>query len=193
MNKNEMRRQISSRLDALTEDSTRKMSRDACMHLVDSDAYKTASVILFYLAMPKEIDLEFAMLHAWQRDKVVAVPKVLWQEKRMVPVEINSMEADYAVQVSGLRNPRGGSPVPLQDIELVVTPALAYDLKGNRLGRGGGYYDRFLASEGLDSRVCGIGFDQQVVESVPSDGYDMKVEYLVTEKGVKLCTAVQGG
>ena len=74
--------------------------------------------------------------------------------------------------------------MPLQDIDLVVTPALGFDGKGNRLGRGGSCYDRFFANARLKAARCGFAFAQQQVETVPVAEHDEPVDFLVTDEGV---------
>ncbi len=142
---------------------------------------------MLFLSLPHEIDTTSAILGAWQQQKTVTVPKVSWQQRHMIPVKITSLETGLSVTASGLRNPVTGIPMPLEEIDLVVTPGLAFDIKGNRIGRGGGYYDRFFGSEQLKASKCGFAFNCQVVESVPSDGHDKSVDFLVTDKGIINC------
>ena len=69
-------------------------------------------------------------------------------------------------------------------IDLVVTPALGFDNKGNRLGRGGSYYDRFFANKELKASRCGFAFAEQMVESVPVTERDKPMDFLVTDEEV---------
>jgi 5-formyltetrahydrofolate cyclo-ligase len=102
----------------------------------------------------------------------------------MIPVTISSLETDFETGVSGLRNPITGAPIPFEEIDLVVAPALGFDRKGNRLGRGGCYYDRFFANEKLKARRCGLGFAEQIVDSIPVTESDEPVDFLVTDEEV---------
>ena len=67
---------------------------------------------------------------------------------------------------------------------MVVTPGLAFDRKGNRLGRGGSYYDRFFAHEKLVAHKCGFGFAEQLLDSVPTANHDEQIDSLVTDEEV---------
>ena len=67
---------------------------------------------------------------------------------------------------------------------MVVAPGLGFDHQGNRLGRGGGYYDKFLANEKLNADVCGFGFSEQMVDSVPVIDTDIAMDFLVTDEKV---------
>jgi len=83
-----------------------------------------------------------------------------------------------------VRNPIAGVPVPFEDIDLVVTPALGFDCNGNRLDRGGCYYDRFFANEKLKALRCGFGFAEQFVDSIPVAEHDEPVDFIVTDEGI---------
>jgi 5-formyltetrahydrofolate cyclo-ligase len=116
--------------------------------------------------------------------KAVSVPKISWQQRRMIAVEINSLETGFSTSAAGLRNPTTGVPVPFEEINLVVTPALGFDREGHRLGRGGSYYDRFFTDEKFKASKCGLAFTEQVVDSIPVDSMDVPVDFLVTDEEV---------
>jgi len=139
---------------------------------------------MMFLSLPHEVDTSEAILHAWQLGKAVAVPKISWQQRHMIPVRINSLETGFSTGASGLRNPIAGMPVPFGEIDLVVTPALGFDKKGNRLGRGGSYYDRFFANEELKAARCGFGFAEQIVELIPVTKHDEPVDIVVTDEEI---------
>ena len=74
--------------------------------------------------------------------------------------------------------------MPIEDIDFVVTPGLGFDRKGNRLGRGGGYFDRFFSNDTLRAVKCGICFSEQIVDEVPMDETDIPVDMLITDKEI---------
>jgi 5-formyltetrahydrofolate cyclo-ligase len=138
---------------------------------------------MMYLALDYEADTGPALCEAWRQGKTVVAPKVFWEDKFMVPVQIDSLEGNFTIAgVTGLRNPASGVPTPLAQIDLVVVPAFGFDKQGHRLGHGGGYYDRFLADERLQATRCGFGFWEQVVEAVPVCETDQPVDLIVTDK-----------
>jgi 5-formyltetrahydrofolate cyclo-ligase len=139
---------------------------------------------MMFLSLQHEVDTAEAILGAWQSGKVVAVPKISWQQRHMIAVQINSLETGFSTCTSGLRNPTAGVPVPFGEIDLVVTPALGFDKKGNRLGRGGSYYDRFFANAELKAPRCGFAFVEQIVDSIPTTEHDEPVDFLVTDEGI---------
>jgi len=184
MDKAELRRKLLNCLLAIPSEQRSERSRKACRNLVATEQFQGASTVMMFLSLPHEVDTSEAILHAWQLGKAVAVPKISWQQRHMIPVRINSLETGLSTGASGLRNPIAGMPVPFGEIDLVVTPALGFDKKGNRLGRGGSYYDRFFANEELKAARCGFGFAEQIVESLPVMEHDKPVDIVVTDEEI---------
>lgn len=184
MDKAELRRKLLNRLLAIAPEQRSERSRKACRNLVSTEQFQGASTVMMFLSLPHEVDTSEAILHAWQLGKAVAVPKISWQQRHMIPVQINSLETGLSTGAHGLRSPVGGLPVPFGEIDLVVAPGLGFDKKGNRLGRGGSYYDRFFANEELNAARCGLGFAEQLLDSIPVTEHDEPVEILVTDEEI---------
>ena len=68
--------------------------------------------------------------------------------------------------------------VPLKQLDFIVVPGVAFSLDGRRLGRGRGFYDRLLAS--VRGIKCGVAFDEQIVDAIPADGQDIRLDYILT-------------
>jgi 5-formyltetrahydrofolate cyclo-ligase len=192
MDKAQLRSELQKRLLQMSDEQRSGKSHKACQNLISTPQFQSASAVMMYLSLPHEVDTSEAILHAWQLGKVVAVPKISWQQRHMIAVEISSLETGFSTSASGLRNPIKGIPMPSKEIDLVVTPALAFDRKGNRLGRGGSYYDRFFANDELKAPRCGFAFTEQIVDSVPMAETDVPVDFLVTDKEVVYFNDQQG-
>jgi len=184
MDKAQLRRELQNCLLAIPSEQRSEKSRKACQNLVSISQFQNASTVMMFLSLPHEADTSEAILHAWQLGKAVAVPKVSWRQRHMIAVQINSLETGISTETSGLKNPISGVPMPFEEIDLVVTPALGFDRKGNRLGRGGSYYDRFFANTGLKASRCGFGFAEQLVETIPVAEHDEPVDLLVTDEEI---------
>ena len=184
MNKEQLRARLQKCLLEISEEQRTEKSQKACKNLVSTSQFQKASTIMMYLSLPHEVDTSEAVLHSWQLGKTVVMPKVSWQQRHMIPVQINSLETGFSTGASGLRNPISGVPVPIEEIDLVVAPALGFDRQGNRLGRGASFYDRFFANSGLWASRCGFAFSEQVVDTVPVIEHDEPVDFLVTDKEV---------
>jgi 5-formyltetrahydrofolate cyclo-ligase len=193
MDKAQLRRQLQNSLIAIPEEQRTEKSRLACRNLISTSQFQNASTVMMYLSLPYEADISEAILHAWQLGKTVAVPKISWEQRHMIPVKINSLETGISMVASGLKNPIAGAPVPFEDIDLVVTPALGFDRKGNRLGRGGSYYDRFFANAELKASRCGFAFAEQLLDTIPVTKHDEPVDSLVTDEGVIYFNNQKGG
>lgn len=192
MEKAKLRRQLQNSLLSMPPEQRSKKSRKACSHLVSMSQFQNATTIMMYLSLPYEADTSEAILHAWQLGKTVAVPKISWEQRHMIPVKINSLETGLSTGTSGLRDPVAGVPVPFEEIDLVVTPALGFDRHGNRLGRGGSYYDRFFANTELKATRCGFAFAEQVIDSIPVTEHDQPVDSLVTDEGILYFNHLKG-
>lgn len=184
MDKERLRLNLRKCLLAIPAKQRSEKSRKACRNLVSTQQFQSASAVMMYLSLPHEVDTSEVILYAWQLGKIVLVPKISWQQRHMIAVQINSLETGFSTEVAGLRNPIGGVPMPVEEIDLVVAPALGFDRKGNRLGRGGAYYDRFFANERLKASRCGFAFAEQVIDLIPVVERDEPVDFLVTDEGI---------
>jgi 5-formyltetrahydrofolate cyclo-ligase len=192
MDKEQLRDKLQKSLLAMPPEQRSEKSHRACQNLISTPQFQRASSIMMYLPLPHEVDTSSAILHAWQLGKAVAVPKISWQQRRMIAVEINSLETGFSTSASGLRNPTTGVPMPFEEIDLVVTPALGFDREGNRLGRGGSFYDRFFTDEKFRASKCGFAFTEQVIDSIPVDSTDIPVDFLVTDEEIVYFNSQEG-
>jgi len=184
MDKSRLRRELQNYLLEMDEKQRVEKSHKACQNLISTPEFQNASAVMMYLSLPHEVDTSEAILHAWQLGKTVAVPKISWQQRHMIPVQINSLETAFSTEASGLRNPVTGLPLPFEEIDLVVAPAIGFDRKGHRLGRGGSYYDRFFANKQLKASRCGLAFAEQIVDFIPITERDEPIDFLVTDEEI---------
>jgi 5-formyltetrahydrofolate cyclo-ligase len=187
MEKVQLREKLQKCLLEMSEQQRNAKNKKACRNLISTPQFQNASRVMLYLSLPYEADTSEAILCAWQLGKTVAVPKISWQQRHMIPVQINSLETSFSTEVVGLRNPVTGVPMAIEEIDLVVVPALGFDRKGNRLGHGGSYYDRFFANTALRAQRCGFAFAEQVVEAVPMRDHDISMDFLVTDEEIIYC------
>ena len=184
MNKAKLRRELQNCLLSIKSEQRSEKSRKACQNLVSIPQFQNASTVMMFLSLPQEVDTSESILHAWQLGKTVAVPKISFKHRHMIPVQINSLETGISTEKSGLQNPTSGVPMAFEEIDLVVTPGLGFDRKGNRLGRGGSFYDRFFANSELKATRCGFGFAEQLVETIPVAEHDEPVDFIVTDEEI---------
>jgi 5-formyltetrahydrofolate cyclo-ligase len=106
----------------------------------------------------------------------------------MLPIEVKSLASNVQPGALGVREPVDGVPTPIFDIDLVIVPGLGFDESGNRLGRGRGFYDRFLSHREFRGVACGLAYEQQVLPEVPVDETDFLMDMLVTDQKVRRYT-----
>jgi 5-formyltetrahydrofolate cyclo-ligase len=187
MEKNALRHEIKQRLVKMSKDDRISQSKQICKQIIDSEVFRKASVVMMYLPMPHEVDTTLLILTAWQQGKTVAVPKISWEQRHMIPVEITSLETGLKTESTGLRIPTNGTPVPFDEIDLVITPGLGFDKNGNRLGRGGAFYDNFFKHEKITAVRWAVAFSRQVCDEIPHDDNDVPIDAVVTENEVIIC------
>jgi len=185
MDKETHRNRIRRAIEALGAAALMDKSRTACQNLCSTSEFQQAKVVMIFLSLPNEVDTSTAVVRAFEDGKTLVVPKVLWRPRRLVPVILASLDCPMKVDSYGLREPIGAETISPGKIDLVVTPGLAFDRSGRRLGRGGGFYDRFLKTAGLDAPYCGLALEAQVTDSVPVEQHDVALDMLVTDSSVR--------
>lgn len=179
-----VRRQLRDVLAAMSDEQRHAQSLAACSLLAASPEFRAARVVMLYLSTPTETDTAPLALKCWQQNKTVVVPKVSWDQRRMLPVEITSLQAGMTITGPNIREPISGKPIPVDLIDLVVVPGMGFTRKGYRIGRGMGFYDRFLAQTEFIGLSCGLAFEEQVIDNIPVLDHDMPLSMLVTNRGI---------
>ena len=183
--KKALRQELRNRLSRIAPEELQQRSVAACRLLCAQDEYSRAHIVMLFLSTPHEVDTRQLALQAWADQKTVLAPRVSWDQRRMLPVEIQSLVSGVEDGFMGIREPVEGMPVPVTDIDLVIVPGLAFDEHGNRLGRGRGFYDRFLSHPDFHGVACALALEDQVVPSIPVGPSDVGVEMLVTDVKVR--------
>jgi 5-formyltetrahydrofolate cyclo-ligase len=189
MDKSTLRQEIKKRLVQMNRDDRVLKSKQICQQIIASDTYRQASVVMAFLSLPHEVDTTPVILNAWQQGKTVVVPKVSWEQRHMIPVELTSLETGLTTEKMGLRTPANGIPVPFDEIDLVVTPGLGFDRQGNRLGRGGAFYDKFFSNHKITAARWGVAFREQLCDAIPHEANDVPIDAVVTENEIIRCNS----
>jgi 5-formyltetrahydrofolate cyclo-ligase len=180
-----IRRQLREILAGISPADRHAKSLSACSLIAGTPDFQQARVVMLYMSMPEEVDTASLALRCWQAGKTVVVPKVSWDQRRMLPMEITSLQAGMTSTGLGIREPAAGKPIPLEFIDLVIVPGLGFTPAGFRIGRGMGFYDRFLAQNDFIGRSCGLAFEEQIVEQLPVLDHDVPLGMLVTDRGIR--------
>ena len=176
MNKSELRRQIRDQKRAMTEAQIVSASRQLGEKFAACSQYQAARTIYGYMPYNQEVRTVPMLEQAMRDGKQVAVPKVYGDTMRFILVtDLTQMEkSDF-----GIPEPIADGPVANDPEALVLMPGLAFTARGDRMGYGGGYYDKFLAAEPKHPTVA-LCYDFQLLQSLPTEAYDIPVDLVLT-------------
>lgn len=175
MDKATLRKEIAAQKRNLSSVQIESASRRLAEQLFSHPLYQSCSTLYAYLSYNQEVRTEPILQRAWAEGKTVAVPKIFGEKMRFVYLEPHSPVA------SGYK----GIPEPVEDLfahcteALVLTPGLAFDEAGNRLGYGGGFYDRFFAAEPKHPKIA-LCYDFQKLPALPTQEKDCPVDVVLS-------------
>ena len=175
MDKQALRKTIREQKRAMTEEMILAASAELARQFYNTDLYRNAKTVYGYLPYNQEVRTVPILEQALQDGKQVAVPKVYGDTMRFILLEDLSLVAPSDM---GIPEPVADEPVADDPTALVLMPGLAFDDKGNRMGYGGGFYDKFLAMEPEHPTVA-LCYDFQMVESIPTEEYDVPVDLVL--------------
>ena len=180
--KAKLRQEVGKRLAALGPDEIRRRSLLACGHLIER--YPNPESVMAYLALPGEADPAGAIAMWRTRSVKVAVPRVDWQTKSMTAAVLPDGRGQLVETRHGLSEPGADAEeLAIDSIALVIVPGLAFTASGARLGRGGGFYDRFLSRLSGSTTTVGLVLSCQIVDEIPVEPHDRSVEAVITDDG----------
>lgn len=173
MQKSKIRKLIKSRKSQLAEAERIEKSGKAFSLLETIPDFANATNILAYFSLPDELYTE-PFLHRWHERKHIFLPRVNGDD-----IDILHYHPDHMRQGAfGIYEPAGDILADISQMEVVIVPGVAFDRRGNRVGRGRGYYDRLLS--GCHAIKIGICHDFQILEGIPADSHDVTMDYVVT-------------
>jgi len=174
-----LRRLISSQLKKIDASQRELYSAGARARLSSQPVWINARSVLFFFPRKDELDLWPMVKTAFASGKRVTLPRYEPSNDTYQPAEILDPDLDLHPGPYSIPEPVPGCAVfPVNQLDLVLVPGVAFDVLGRRLGRGKGYYDRILAT--LRGVSCGAGFDQQVVSEIPVAPHDACLTCILT-------------
>lgn len=187
--KKEIRQGILKRRDALSQTEIIEKSKEIFTKIKHLEAFKKAAMVMSFVSFGSEVDTTEFILYCLNCGKSLAVPKIVMNsngQKEMVAVEIKNIAEDLEPGIFGIKEPREGAGrmVLPCDIDFIIVPGSAFDQKGNRIGYGGGFYDRFLRGTDNNCIKAGVAFDLQILDDLPVEDHDLPVDIVVTERNV---------
>ena len=172
MDKKALRREIREKKRAMSQEEIVSRSEKLGQLFVQSQAYRDAKTIYGYLPYNQEVRTVPILEQALRDGKRVAVPKIYGDTMKFLYLDDLSQVEKNAM---GIPEPVADTPVAEDKTALVLMPGVAFTKKGDRIGYGGGFYDRFLAEE-PDHPTLALCYDFQIVEHLPTEDYDIPVD-----------------
>jgi len=174
-----LREETLARLKRIPKSHRTTESAQICARLNASEMWRTADLVLTFAPHVTEPDIWPVLIETLAEGKRIALPSYDFEQREYCAREIRNIQADVITGRYGIREPRPECPkAPLNQLDLVLVPGVAFDSRGRRLGRGKGFYDRLLA---LCSGVkCGVAYDEQVVAEVPAEPHDVVLNRILT-------------
>ena len=183
MDKKEARAEIKRRLRAMSAEEKARKSAAICERVMQLPEFKAAHAVMLFASMPDEVETRPLFERCFAEGKHVALPKCVTNDRRILPILVRSM-SDLAIGAYGILEPVGDKAIPVDEIDFVLVPGYGFDRAGNRLGKGAGYYDKFMSQPGFHATRCAVTFSAQILAEVPHDDRDIPMQILVTEDEV---------
>ncbi len=184
--KAELRRRGRQARKRLSREEAGEKSRQIAQRLFSRPEYREAKTLFIYVSTGSEAGTGEIVAAALAAGKTVAVPLVEEDRKSLRAVPVRDPERELAPGFRGIREPadRSSPGIDPRELDLSVVPGTAFDRSGNRLGRGGGCYDRFLPRLREGVPRIGLAFECQLVEEIVPDPHDVPVDLVITEDRV---------
>ena len=172
MDKKELRSFIRQKKGEMTPEQIAEKSGVLCRRFLETEAYCRAKTVYGYFPYNQEVRTVPMLEQAMRDGKRVAVPKCYGDQMRFIYMDdLSKVENGYA----NIPEPIADEPVADDKTALVLMPGMAFTAEGNRMGYGGGFYDKFLAAE-PDHPTVALCYDFQMVDYIPTDDYDIPVD-----------------
>ena len=186
MNKQYLRQSISEIRRSM--DKEEKQNKDIQLRetLFETKEYKNSKVVFVYVSMGDEINTIEILKKLFEDKKVVAVPKIFKDSKRMEALRIDSFDDLNQKGAFGILEPSFDAENISELIDLTIVPGLAFESSGKRVGYGGGYYDKFFKVYPRSKKVA-LCYDYQIVEDTYSQDYDQAVDKIISESRIIDC------
>lgn len=174
MNKKELRKAIKAKVAQLTTDEKILESISVFGYIEKSDIFKTSKNIMLFASLPDEIPTH-QTIGRWCLNKNIYLPRVNGDDLDIINYQPGMLhKGSYDIM-----EPDGNMTVDSATIDLIILPGVAFDRKGNRLGRGKGFYDRFLSQ--TNATTIAVCFECQLVDSIPTEPHDLPAQFIVTK------------
>lgn len=174
--KNALRKMVRMRLSALSSQEKELRSAVIVERIKEHLAVSAARVVALYSPLGSEPQI-WQLVEELSKVMLVALPRVEGELMNFYCYTPGTMCAGAL----GVMEPQGGEALHPDEIDVVVVPGVVFTSDGHRMGRGKGYYDRYLSQEGFRGLKLGVCYAQQIVDEIPQESHDVKMDYVIWE------------
>jgi 5-formyltetrahydrofolate cyclo-ligase len=180
--KEKIRKEILLRLRKQKEEDRRHKSLLILKKLFALVEFKRAKTVLFYASFDGEVETLEMMEQSLTLGKKIALPNIDTKDKTIFPTYVHDLKEDLVLGPYGIHESRHKQrhPALLDEIDLSIVPGVAFDRDNYRLGRGAGYYDRFLTRLSKRIPAIGLAFDFQIVSRLPRQEHDIPMTHVIS-------------
>jgi 5-formyltetrahydrofolate cyclo-ligase len=175
--KKDIRSEVRRRIKLLSGSEMAAAAESIFSKIEQLDIFGKAECIALFAAMNDEVPTAVALDRWPQLGKRVVVPRVEGDIMRFYDYSPEQMRTG----AFGILEPEGDNECRPEEIDLIIVPARAFTRAGERLGRGGGFYDKYMSKAEFRASKVGIAFECQIFDSLPCDLHDIRVDHVVTE------------
>ena len=180
MNKQEYRKYLLKLRDQL--ENREIFDKEIYNLFINSNLYKDSNDIFIFVNYKSEVNTKDIISYALNDNKNIYVPKTFIDKKEMIAVKINSLN-DLVKDNYGILEPFNLSNTK-EVFDIMIMPGAGFDLYGNRIGYGGGYYDKFIDKYNIEAIKIALAYSAQIVDFIEADEHDKKVDYIISEKKI---------
>lgn len=174
-----LRKTVLAALHALAPEVRALGSARACERLLSRPEWQQARSVLLFAPMPEELDVWPLLAAALGEGKIVGLPCYDPSNRQYFARQVCEPDRDVATGHFGIREPSPAcADLPLNSLDFILVPGVAFDEQGYRLGRGKGFYDRLLRN--LRGTTCGVAFEEQLTPRVPLEPHDVRLNCILT-------------
>jgi len=182
-----LRKELLSKRDNIPPEVRRAKNRMVRERLLSLDEFRNAGIVFFFASFRTEVDTTEMIKSSLTSGKRVLLPKVDKDRHELMLYEITDF-GELSPGYMGIPEPSfQGRQMSINDADIVIIPGAGFDASGNRIGYGGGYYDRLLSGLQKQVPVIAPAYEEQIVDSIPSEPHDIRVQMIVTDRRLLRC------
>jgi 5,10-methenyltetrahydrofolate synthetase len=183
--KRQIRSDITTKRDKMDKHTIDEKSRKIKERLFSIPEFVNSCTVLFYVSFKSEVNTWNMIEECKKSGKKIVIPVVIPETRNLLLSRITSFD-ELTPSNYGILEPKAEfiRPVSIEEINTIIVPGVAFDEQGYRIGYGGGYYDRLLQNLPYGCSTIGLAFEMQMINSVPREAHDVRVDMIVTEERI---------